>query len=112
MTVCIAEGGAEVGEAAVSGAQETEAEPRCSGNYRTANRAGGARLCAYLEDPVAANLAIGEGYRANTEESVGPLDTVEPDSELDSAMPEPVEVIDDGGLLQVDELPDEVPAVA
>ena len=110
--VCVAEQDAEEGEAAGSGAQETEAEPRCSGNYRPANRAGGARLFAYLENLAAANLAIGEGYRADIKESAGPLETVQPDSDSDSEMPELVEVTDDGGPLQVDELPDEVAAVA
>ena len=110
--VGVAEEDAEVGEAAGSGAQETEAEPRCSGNYRPANRAGGARLCAYLKYPVAVNLSIGEVYRTDIKESVGPLGTLEPDSDSDSLMPELVEVIDDGGPLQVDELPDKVAAAA
>ena len=103
---------AEEGEAAGSGAQEAEAEPRCSGNCRSASRVGGARLCALLEDPAAANLAVGEGYRADIKESVGPLDSLEPDSGSDSEMPELVEFVDTGGPLQVNELPDEVAAVA
>jgi hypothetical protein len=53
-----------------------------------------------------------EGFRANIKESVGPLDSLEPDSGSDSEMPELVEFVDTGGPLQVNELPDEVTAVA